>query len=123
MSQFAPKQMADRIADLLEQKMRIKGGDLSEKLAKGGHRLPRKLREAAGILAQMSDMAANPKLMKQVDHKAAAKAYEACLRHLGKMGFFTRHGNLLEQWALSILTILAVLAVAVVVVLRWRGLI
>lgn len=123
MTQIALKQMADRIADLLEQKMRIKGRDLPEKLAKGGHRLPRKVREAAGILGQMSDMATNPKLMKQVDFEAAAKAYDLCLRHLGKAGFRARYGHMLEDWALSILTILAALGALALAVMHWRGLI
>lgn len=122
MTQIALKQMADRIADLLEQKMRIKGRDLSEKLAKGGHRLPRKVREAAGILAQMSELASNPKLMKQVDFEAASKAYDLCQRHLGKTGFFARHGGLFEQWALSILTVLVVLGALALIVMNWRGL-
>jgi hypothetical protein len=72
MTHIALKQMADRIADLLEQKMRIKGKDLSDKLSKGGHRLPRRICEAAGVLAQMTELSANPKLMKQVDFEAAS---------------------------------------------------
>lgn len=123
MTQLALKQMADRIADLLEQKMRIKGTNLSEKLSKGGHRLPRRIRTAAATLAQLSELAANPKLMKQVDFEAASKAYDLCLRHLGKVGFLTRHGYVFEQWALSILTVLTILAALALIVMHWRGLI
>jgi hypothetical protein len=121
MSQLALKQMADRIADLLEQKMRIKGRDLSEKLAKGGHRLPRRVRVEADSLAKMAEMATNPKLLKQVDFAAASKAYDYCSRHLGRVGFLARYGRVFEDWALSILTILAVIAALILLVLRWRG--
>ena len=123
MSQIALKQMADRVADLLEQKMRIKGRDLADKLSKGGHRLPRKVHAAATTLAKMTELASNPKLHKQVDFEAASKAYDLCLRHLGRVGFLQRHNGLLQDWALSILTVLAVLGALVLVVLRWRGLI
>ena len=123
MTQLALKQMADRISDLLDQKMRIKGKDLSDKLSKGGHRLPRRVREAAGVLARMSELAANPKLMKQVDFEAASQAYDLCLRQLGRTGFWARYGHIFEQWALSILTVLAVLAAMALAVMHWRGLI
>ena len=121
MSHVALKQMSDRIADLLEQKMRIKGRDLSEKLAKGGHRLPRRVRVDAQVLAKMAELSANPKLMKQVDFEAASKAYDRCSRHLGRVGFLARYGRVFEDWALSILTILAVIAGLTLLTLRWRG--
>jgi hypothetical protein len=121
MSQVALKQMADRIADLLEQKMRIKGHDLSQKLSKGGHRLPRRVRDEAEKLAKMAELATNPKLMKQLDFAAASKAYDYCSRHLGRVGFLARYGLVFEDWALSILTILAVISALTLLVLRWRG--
>jgi hypothetical protein len=123
MSQIALKQMADRVADLLEQKMRIKGRDLAEKLSNGGHRLPRKVRAAAKTLVATAELASNPKLHPQADLESAATAYDLCLRHLGRVSFFQRHNGLLQDWALSILTVLAVVGALALIVLRWRGLI
>ena len=74
MSVATIRQMADRVADLMETRLRVKGRDLPEKLKRGGGRLPRKVRNAASLLAEASEMALNPKLQVRVDEGRVAEA-------------------------------------------------
>jgi hypothetical protein len=82
MSMVAIQQMADRVAQLLEEKLGIGGRDLAAKLRRGKRLLPRKVREAAERLATAAEKARNPKLMGQVDMGQVADAYDVCVRHL-----------------------------------------
>jgi hypothetical protein len=114
------QQMADRVAALMEQRLRVRGQGLAEKLHKGGRLLPRKVRAAALALQSAAAMAQNPKLLLQVDNEAAAAAYDLCVRHLGGVSR-DRRGALLSVAASVAFAVLTV-AVLVVVVLYWRGL-
>ncbi len=75
-------QMADRIAELLETQMGIKGEGLEAKLRRAGRHLPRKVLGAAQFLAEAAEMAQHPKRHTQVDPARAAQAYDICARHL-----------------------------------------
>lgn len=115
------EQMADRVAALMEQRLRIKGRGLAEKLARGGRALPRPVRAAAQRLAQAAQMAQSPKLLLQIDEAEVAEAYDLCLRHLGPLGRGNRRKGLLLNLAASIALSLLVVAALLVAVLVWRG--
>lgn len=112
------QQMADRVAALMEERLRIKGAGLSEKLAKGGGRLPRKVRAAAKNLAEWAFMSQNARLLVQVDEGKVAEAYDICVRHLGGL---KRRGSGPAQAVLSVVISLAVVAGLLAAVLKWRG--
>jgi hypothetical protein len=114
------QQMADRVAALLEERLRLRGQGLQEKLRKGGRLLPRKVRAAAEVLATAAGMAQNPKLLMQVDQVAAAEAYDICLRHLGKAGKRGASDGFVAAAARVAVVIFAV-AILLVGVLIWRG--
>lgn len=116
------QQMADRVAGLMEERLRVRGSGLQEKLRKGGRLLPRRVRASAEVLANAAQMAQNPKLLLQVDHQQAAQAYDVCLRHLGRAGKRGR-GDGLVSVAASIAVSVLILALLVVGFLYWRGLI
>lgn len=82
MSMVAIQQMADRVAQLLQEKLRLGGRDLAAKLRRGKRLLPRKVRDAAERLATAAEKSRNPKLMGQVDMGQVADAYDVCVRHL-----------------------------------------
>lgn len=84
MSAVTIQQMADRVAGMMEERLRIRGADLQAKLRKGGRRLPRKVRHAAESLAQAAERAQNPKLLVQIDMARVAADYDVCVTHLGK---------------------------------------
>ncbi|MEO5613831.1 MAG: hypothetical protein ABIR04_02745 [Cypionkella sp.] len=115
------QQMADRVAGLMEQRLRVRGAGLGEKLRKGGRLLPRRVRAAAEVLQTGAVMAQNPKLWAQVDQQAVAQAYDTCVRHLnGVDGFDRRKGAVVGIAASVAFSVLAVAAL-LFAVLRWRG--
>ena len=115
------QQMADRVAALMEQRLRVRGTGLGEKLRKGGRLLPRRVRAAAEILQTGAVMAQNPKLWAQVDQQAVAQAYDTCVRHLnGVDGGDRRKGALVGVAASAAFSLLVVVAL-LLVVLHWRG--
>lgn len=121
MSAVTIQQMADRVAQLLEDRLSIRGKGLAEKLHKAGRRLPRKVRAAGAILAEGAVTAQNPKLYLQLDHEALARAYDVCVRHLGPINAGDRRRGLLLNFAASVAFSTLVVAVVVLLVLRWRG--
>ena len=75
MNAVAIHQMADRVAQLLEERLALGGRDLAAKLAKGGRLLPKRVRDGAELLADASEKARNPKLLGQIDMSDVAEAY------------------------------------------------
>ncbi|MDZ4310668.1 MAG: hypothetical protein U1A24_08930 [Cypionkella sp.] len=115
------QQMADRVAALMEDRLRVRGQGLGEKLRKGGRLLPRRVRAAAEVLHTGATMAQNPKLWAQVDQQSVAQAYDTCVRHLnGVDGGDRRKGAVLGVAASVAFSVLAVAAL-LVIVLAWRG--
>ncbi|MEI6097461.1 MAG: hypothetical protein WCS20_03995 [Alphaproteobacteria bacterium] len=120
MSVVTVQQMADRVAGLLEQRLRIKGKTLEEKMARTGRRLPRKVREAGEALAVALNMTHSPKLMHQVDDKTVAIAYDICVRHLTRIDPKAKRRGLLLDMAARVAFALLVVAVLFVAVAYWR---
>jgi hypothetical protein len=122
MSAISIQQMADRIAALMETKLRARGTGLSAKLRARGSALPRKVYTAATALATAAEMAQSPKLLLQIDHEALARNYDICTRHLS--GMKPRSGWMDNTLAVaaSIAMSLLLVALLVVVLMRWRGL-
>lgn len=115
------QQMADRVAALMEQRLRVRGQGLREKLRKGGRLLPRRVRAAAEVLQTGAAMAQNPKLWAQVDQQAVAQAYDTCVRHLNGVDGGDRRKTALMGVAASVAFSVLVVAALLFTVLRWRG--
>lgn len=121
MSLATVQQMADRVNQLLEERLRLKGGTLEDKLRRAGRRLPRAVRDAGAALAAAVAMMQSPKLMHQVDDETVAVAYDTCVRHLTKINPGEARRGLILNMAASIAFSLLVVAVLFVAVLYWRG--
>jgi hypothetical protein len=121
MSVVTVQQMADRVAGLLEERLRIKGSTLEAKLDRAEHRLPRKVREAVASLAQATYMVRSPKLMHQVDDETVAVAYDICLRYLNTVSPGATRMHFVIDIAVRISTVLFFVGVLFVLVLYWRG--
>ncbi len=115
------QRMAERVAELMEERLRIKGQGLAEKLRNGGRKLPRKVRLAAESLRASAELAQNPKLLLQVDQEATAQAYDTCLRYLGKLKGRTRRGDAAIRLATSVAFSLLAVAAILIGVMVWRG--
>lgn len=121
MSAVTIQQMADRVAGLMEERLRVRGTGLAEKLRKSGRLLPRRVRVQAELLAQSAALAQNPKLMMQMDQAAVAQAYDVCVRHLGAVNAWERRKGAIMGVAASIAAAMLMIGGLVLVVLRWRG--
>jgi hypothetical protein len=115
--------MADRVADLLEQRLRVKGDTLEAKLARAGRSLPRKVRDAGAVLVQATMMIRNRRLLHQVDDEKVAAAYDTCLRHLNTVNPSAARMNLVIDIAARIAFAVLVVALLFLAVLYWRGLV
>ena len=121
MSAVSVQQMADRVAELLEQRLKVKGKGLGEKLRRSGRLLPRKVRQAAEELQLSADRAQQPKLLMQLDLEKVAEAYHVCVTHLGGLGADARRKDAIIGFAASLALIVLVVFGLVVTVLVWRG--
>jgi hypothetical protein len=121
MSTVAIQQMADRVAQLLEERLSITGRDLAAKLRKAGGTLPRKVRDRAEFLAAAAATAANPKLLGQIDMGEVAEAYDICVRHLVAIDPARRRRTVRAEILGSIGFGVLVVLIAVLAYMGWRG--
>jgi len=105
----------------MEQRLRVRGSGLGEKLHKGGRKLPRRVRLAAEGLLAAAAMAQNPKLWAQVDQETVAQAYDICVRHLNGVDGNDRRKRAVVSVAASVAFSVLAVAGLLFVVLRWRG--
>lgn len=115
------QQMADRVAALIEERLRVRGQGLGEKVKRAGRALPRRVREAATRLAEAARMAQNPKLLVQIDEEQVAADYDLCLRHLSGISAGDRWLGWLIAFGANAVITLIVVALMVLGVLYWRG--
>jgi hypothetical protein len=113
---------ADRLAQLIEERLDIRGKGLAAKLGRGGRRLPRVVRDAGEQLLLAQRMADTPKLARQINHARIGGLCDEAERVLALIDPWERRRTFAINWlagnAFNILVV-AVLAVAVIV---WRGL-
>lgn len=115
------QQMADRVAELMEARLRVKGDGLSAKLKRGGRFLPRRVLTAAEVLARANEHAHAPHLQMQLDPEKTANAYDICVRYLKPLGGGARRKAWILGMASTIAAVLLVTVVLFVSVLVWRG--
>jgi hypothetical protein len=115
------QQMADRIAQLMGERLRVRGRTLEEKLRRGGRALPKRIRREAIVLAEAAARAQNPRLQLQLDHEEIARAYDICVRYLKPLGAGKRRWAIILNFVTSLAAIVLVTAVLVLAVLVWRG--
>jgi hypothetical protein len=115
------QQMADRVSDLLQERLRIKGRDLSDRLSKGGRKLPRKVRAAAEGLALAAEQSHNAKLLVQIDEELVARNYDICVKHLTGLNRWDKRKGVLLGLTASILFSLVAVVALLIGVLIWRG--
>lgn len=121
MSAVSIQQMADRVADLLQSRLRLRGNGLSEKLQRGGRVLPRGVRKAAQALADAATQAENPRLMMQLDLEKVAADYDLCVRHLNGLGARDRRIGMMLDFGARLALIVLMVGGLLLAVLYWRG--
>ena len=121
MSAVAIQQMADRVAGLLEERLNLRGRDLSVKLRRSGRQLPKKVRESAKVLAIAAEKSKHPKLLGQIDMGEVADAYDVCVRHLMTIDPVGRRRDTIAGMIGSVGIGVLVLALGIIALLAWRG--
>jgi hypothetical protein len=114
-------QMADRLAEVLASKLRLKGSNLTEKLRRGQRLLPRKVREAAALIDQAAALEGHPKLAAQIDEGKVQAAYDLCMKHLKAVNPWEKRKDLLISTGLAVVGALIVTALVTGSLLGWRG--
>ena len=113
----------DRLKALLEDKLGLRRGDLAQRAAKAGRRLPVAVRRDLEAVSRAVFALQVPRLARQTDREdvlAAAQRAEAHLKGIDARD--QRRGRLLGMLGALVFNLL-LLFVLVLAVLRWRGLI
>lgn len=121
MSAIAIQQMAERVADMMEERFGVRNKDLSTKLRKGKRYLPRKVAAAAEELAGFAEKSKNPKLLVQIDQARVAAVYDICVRHLSGVKAGGRLKAILINVVATVAFGLLIMGVAVIVLQRIQG--
>jgi len=121
MSAVTIQQMADRVAQLLEERLGLGGRGLPAKLKRAGRTLPKKVRDGGRVLAVAAQKAQNPKLLAQVDMGEVTEAYDVCVKHLVTIDPVSRRRELFAGMIGSVGFGVLLLLVAVFGFLAWRG--
>lgn len=121
MSSVAIQQMADRVAGLLEERLKSGGRSLEAKVKRTKRALPKRVRDAALHLAQAAEKAKNPKLLAQIDMGAVSDDYDLCVRHLMTINPNSRRrdymASIIGSLGFGVLTLILV----IIAFLAWRG--
>lgn len=114
------QQMAQRVADLLADRLQARGDGLDQRLMHARRRLPRRVRLAAQRLVVAEAKSAVPKLLLQVDEGAVARDYDICVRYLTRIN--PLHGPLaaIVRIGATVAVGLLVLALVIGVILLLR---
>jgi len=116
------KEMAERVAALMEDRLGIPGHGLAAKVARSRRDLPRHLRAEAQRLAEALPLAENPKLARRLDHARLTRSYKALVAYLDPLGRGERRLAIARSIGASIALALLGVGGLFLAVLVWRGL-
>lgn len=112
---------AAALAQLMREKLRVRGRTLRSVLARGRYRLPKRIVRAVTQLADAQTLAENPRLRPTLDTEALSRARHEVELYLADIDpADERRGRLLgilASLAINLLTLIVLL----IAVLLWRG--
>lgn len=115
------QQRADRVAELIEEKLGIRGKSLERKLRRAGRILPRSFHRDGTTMVDALRLQASPRLSRMIDDSEVQRAFSACEKYLSAIDPWDRRkGKLVGFFAGNAVNLIAVSA-AVMAVLIWRG--
>jgi len=115
------QERVDRIGQLLEEQLGIRGKTLEHKLSKAGRLLPQSVHRDAGTLIDAAKKQGNPKLARMVDEFGVVAAYDACDNFLSEIDAWDRKKGMIIGFLSTNLLNLLIISGVVMAVLVWRG--
>ena len=110
----------ERLAQLLEHRLDIRGAGFEVKLKSAGRLLPRYVRKEGALLVEALRQAAHPRLARRLDIDRLSRAADALERHLLDVDPWDRRRGIAVMGAASVLFKLLVVAALALGVLFWR---
>lgn len=111
----------ETVQELLTLKFGIKRQPLAKMLARAGRRLPKRMQGKVGTLINAEHLVGHPRLARQMDNAAVARAYEDVTTHLKKIDVADRRlGKMLGLAGVVAFNLLLVVA-GFVLWMWWRG--
>ncbi|WP_195820118.1 hypothetical protein [Roseobacter sp. MH60115] len=112
---------SEALSSALERHLGVKGKSLAQQVKRAGHRLPRRLRAQAQLVAEADALRGNPRLLRQLGHERVVQAFSDVSAHLAGIDRAeARRGRILSILA-AIAFNLILLFTALVVIGRLRG--
>lgn len=112
---------ADRLAQLIEEKLGVRGAGLEAKLTRAGRNLPKHIRADALMLVNAMTYEGHPKLSRQLDYDRLDRAFANAEHYLVNVDTGARQRGLALDWLAKTAFNLILLAVLLMALLRWRG--
>lgn len=111
----------ETVQQLLTEKFGVRKRDLPKMLRRTGRRLPRGMRARGQVLIKAQALAAHPKLARQVDGPAVARAFEEITAHLRAIDVADRRKGLALSVAGGVAFNILAVCVCFVLWLWWAG--
>lgn len=111
------------LAELIGTRLRVGGVTLEQKLRRAGRLLPRWARKDAALFVQAGQLAAHPRLARQIDVAALDKAEGRLKRYLEQIDPDERRKTALLHLAGGIVLKVLIVGGVFLAVLRWQGLV
>ncbi len=112
-----------RLEEMLQAKLGVKGKTLERRLQRAGRLLPRRARSAGHVLAETERKLVHPTLMKQIEPRHVALAFNELEGHLMSIDPAERRKNRVLHWAGGTVVNLIIVVALVAAFIHWKGLI
>ena len=114
------RQMTAQVSQLLADRLGARGRTLRAQVD-GARALPRRVRKAAGILAEAEMLSASPRMARRLDMAQIGRAHAACVKYLRPIGAGARARRFVLDVTVSVVFGLVVIAAAAIGLAHWRG--
>ncbi len=121
MSGMNVQQMADRVAQMMQDRLSIRGRGLDGKLRHARGVMPKRVQAEAAYLARAAETARDPRMMARIDQARIVAAYQTCMDHLNAVGRAARVTSITLSIASSVAFRLLVVFGLLVWFLVWKG--
>ncbi|GFE63487.1 hypothetical protein [Litoreibacter roseus] len=114
-------QLAQRIFELLGERLGARGSTLEKRVRHAGRLLPRRVRQAAKTLVDAEKMAQNQTLAMRLDPQQISGAYDRCIDYLDNIDPAARRSQARFNMAATLAFQVLAVGLLLAIVLRWRG--